>query len=289
MLCIYNFKILLNKSKVINKYNNLIKNNSFIKEKLKKLKYISKLQFYIFELKKLGNKKYKFLSIFIILLISILFSIFMFFISYIFFNIFSTAILISIISFFVPYFFIQQLYKLQKEKIIINFPLYILTLKNYVYSTNNILIAFKKANIPEDLFVYINKFNISIQKGISIVQAFENLKKDINIDIINNFLTLLLNCHINGGNVGQLLNKYAEILTKINLKKEKQRQQNLSNIIIFVILVIINIFLICSFIYSNAKYKQFMTTTLIGKIIININVLSYLFIFLLYKKFNKQY
>jgi len=197
--------------------------------------------------------------------------------------------LISIISFFIPYFLIEKLYKLQKEKIINNFPLYILTLKNYIYSTNNILIAFKKAVIPDYLFVYINKFNISIQKGISVVQAFENLKKDINIDIINDFLTVLLNCHINGGNVTNLLNKYSEQLTKINIRKEKEKQQNLTNIMILGILVIINIFLLLNFIYTNEKYKEIMTTTIIGKSIINFNVLSYLIIFLLHRNINKEF
>lgn len=258
-------------------------------QKINKLKYISKLQLYIYELKKIDKKRYNFLSVFFVLIISIVFSISIFLISKNIFSINSTSIILSIFSFFIPYFIIEKIFENRKRKILYKFPMYILSLKNYIYSTNDILLAFKKANVPSCFELYVNKFNISIEKGMGIVQAVENLKKDINIDIISNFLDSVIICHFNGGNVCKLLNKYIEILTKINFKKSKQVQENLSNLIIFMILVIINIFLIFTFIYSNEEYKKIIITTFIGKTIININILSYVLIFFLYKKINNQY
>lgn len=275
----YNEKIKSDKLKI--KYD-------YLKNKLNKSKYLTKLSYYIYELKKIDEKKYKFLSKYLVVLISIILSIIIFLISYYIFDIYSTAILISLISLAIPPLIIEQLYMSQKQKIIDNFPMYILTLKNYVYSTNDIIQAFRKANIPDYLVIYINKFNVSIEKGISIVQAFDELKKDINIDVISDFLSSLLTCHLNGGNVCMLLNKYAEMLTKINLRNAKRKQENLSSIVIFFVLVAINFFLLFSFVYSNVEYKEIMIKNLIGKTIINCNVLSYLIVFLLYKNIVKK-
>lgn len=270
-------------------YNKKINNDKLkycydiVRSKVNKCNYVDKLNFYILELKKANENKYKYLSKYLINVISIIFSIIIFFISYYIFDIYSTAVLISCISFSIPYLIIQQLYLSNRQKILDNFPMYILTLKNYVYYTNDVILAFKKARIPQCLLAYINKFNISIEKGLSLVQAFDELKKNINIDIISDFLSSVLTCHLNGGNICMLLNKYAEMLTKINIKKAKRKQENLSSIIIFFILVIINIFLLFSFVYGNPTYKEIMTTNLIGKIIINSNILSYFIIFIVYK------
>lgn len=290
---IYNLLLLIlnsyiNKKNILKYTNNKFQKLKINKFKINRFKYISKLNFYIYELKKINEKKYNFISIFSIIFISIIFSVIMYFISKKIFCINSTAFFISIFSFFIPYFLIQKIYENKKQKILYNFPMYLLNLKNYVYSTNDILLAFKKASIPTYIKLYINKFNISIEKGMGVVQAFENLKKDINIEIISNFLNSIVTCHLNGGNVCTLLNKYSEILTKINAKKAKQEQENLSNLIIFIILIIINIFLVFTFVYSNTTYKEIITTTFVGKIIINVNVLSYMLIYLLYKKINKR-
>lgn len=283
----YKKKIKKDKLKVVYQILNSKVNNK-ISNKVKKNRFYIKLGYYVCELKKINEKKYKFLSNFFVILISIIFSIVIFVISKYIFEIFSTSILISIISLVLPYFIIEQLYISEKNKILEKFPLYILTLKNYVYSTNNIVQAFKKAKIPDYLNVYISKFNISIEKGISISQAFEELKRDINIDVINDFLSSLLTCHLNGGNVCVLLNKYAEMLTKTNLQNAKSKQENISSILIFIIMACINIFLLFSFVYSNVEYKEIMTSSFIGKTIINFNILSYLVVFLLYRNVMKR-
>lgn len=281
ILYIFYYKRKNQKYKIALKYG-------FILDKIKKSKYFNKLDYYIYELNKIDAKKYKVYTKTVILIFSSICSIISYILSYYIFDIHSTALLISIISFFIPYFVICHIYILKKQKIVENFPMYILTLKNYVYSTNDIIIAFRRANIPDYLSMYINKFNVSIEKGISVVQAFEELKNDINIGIISDFLSSLLTCHLNGGNVCVLLNKYAEIITKINLKNEKTKQENLSSILVFIILVFVNFFLLFTFVYGNAKYKEIMTTNLIGKTIINFNILSYIIIFMLYRKISKK-
>ena len=84
-----------------------------------------------------------------------------------------------------------------------------------------------------------------------------------------------------------MLSKYSKILNRINEQREKELQENLSSILVLVILIIINIFLIVTFVYSDENYRSILTNTFLGKSILNINILSYLLIFYFIKKLNK--
>ncbi len=272
------FKLL----KINNKKNNIMYN--LLKDKIKKISFISQINYYIIELKNLKISSKNFLNILSILILSFLISILTFYLSYIYFNIISTSLILSIISFFIPINLIKKIYVKQKEKILEVFPMYCIYLKNYTNSTNDIVIAMKKIETDYPLNIFIHKFNLSIEKGIRVYDAFEDLKRKINIKIINNFITLLQYAYINGSNFSKLLDKYANILVKTNIQKEKEKEELLSSKIVIYVLMIINAYIIHSFVFLNEEYRNVIVNSAIGKLIININIISHFMIFLLMKK-----
>lgn len=274
--------IILKLLKNNNKKNNIMYN--LLKDKIKNISFISQINYYIIELKNLKISSKNFLNILFILILSSLISILTFYVSYIYFNIISTSLILSIISFFIPINLIKKIYVKQKEKILEVFPMYCIYLKNYTNSTNDIVLAMKKIETDYPLNIFIHKFNLSIEKGIRVYDAFEDLKKKINIKIINNFVTLLQYAYINGSNFSRLLDKYANILVKTNIQKEKEKEELLSSKIVIYVLMIINAYIIHSFVFLNEEYRNVIVNSAIGKLIININIISYFMIFLLMKK-----
>lgn len=269
-----------------NKKDSIIKINNF-NTKLSNMSFIKKIQFYIDYISKINKSIIFYIKPITIILLSSIISIITFVISFKYLKVFSSAVIISVYSFFIPYLILKYLYNFYRKKINNIFPTYIISLKNYTQISNDIIIAIKKVKVEEPLSLFINKFNICIEKGINVYEAFENLKNDINIKKINEFITATQNCYINGGNFTNLLSKYSKILNRINEQREKELQENLSSILVLVILIIINIFLIVTFVYSDENYRSILTNTFLGKSILNINILSYLLIFYFIKKLNK--
>lgn len=275
------FSIAKNKNKEeILKYND-------ISYKFKNLSFIKKIQFYINSLSKLNNNIFYYIRPSLVILISVILSIVIGFLSYKFLKVSSSALIISIYSFFVPYLILNTLYNNYRKKIIGIFPTYIVSLKNYTQISNDIIIAMKNVNAEYPLSIFIDKFNILIEKGVTVYEAFEKLKIDINIKKISEFINAIENCYINGGDFSNLLDKYSKIINKINIQKEKEMQENFASILVLIILAIINVFLIVKFIYSNTLYRNIVTNNFIGNVILNINIISYLLIFYFIKKLNK--
>jgi Flp pilus assembly protein TadB len=68
------------------------------------------------------------------------------------------------------------------------------------------------------LFRY-EKFNYKIQRGVNVYEAFESLKKDINIKKIDGFITACQICYKNGGNFENILIQFSSTITKENIQK----------------------------------------------------------------------
>lgn len=258
-----------------------------ITNRLNKNKFIQKINYYILEIKNSSNKNLYFLNSIIILTISTFLSIITFIVMYLFTNIFSTSLIFSFFVFIIPYLIIEYIVNNQKNKILSIFPMYAISLKNYTKSTNNIIIAFKKVKIEGILSIYVDKFNLSIEKGISVFESFENLKKQININKISEFITASQYSYINGGDFNKLLDRFSNILLKSNIQKEKEKEESFSSKLVLGLLLIINIYVLFTFILLNDEYKNIMLNTLFGKIIINTNIISYMLIFLFIRKINK--
>ncbi len=255
---------------------------------LNNMSYTKKFKAYIYEFEKSYNKKVKFISLINILIFSFILSVIVFVSVYSFVKIVSTALIIAIFSFFLPYFFVKYLVKIKKQQILNIFPTYAVNLKNYTKIDNDIVIAFRKTKTSKPLSLYIDKFNLSVEKGLNVYEAFNELKNDINIKSINDFLTAAQYSYLNGGNFNQLLDKYSKILVKANIQREKEKQESFSSKFILFLLIIINIYILFIFIFSNEEYRSIMFQTNTGKFIINLNIISYIFIFYFIHKLNEM-
>ena len=291
IVLIYNiFEYIVNNLYNSKKYKNKIfdlKGDTIYK--MRELSFIKKTSYLLDE----ANLSFKFKNINIIstltiLILSIVILIITFIITYNYLHLFSSSLILSIFTFFLPYFIVKYFSYYKNIRILRNFPNYIISLKNYTDINNDIIEAFKRANAEEPLSIYINKFNISVQKGVKIYDAFETLKKSINIKKINQFITLLQFCYIYGGDFGDLLDKFAKIQMKTNLQKEKEKQKIFSAKIVLVTLILLNIYILFGFVLKNGEYYTILVNTFIGNLILNINILSYIFIFYMYIKLNEM-
>lgn len=226
-------------------------------------------------------------SLLIICIISFLLFVFstIFFIKTI--QIYSSSLIISIIISMLPFFIIKILYLQKKQKIMEVFPTYIINLKNYTQTNNDIIVAIKKTIPPSIIEKYIKQFNNMIQNGVSICDAFDIISDKIDIKKIKDFFTSCEYCYIHGGDFNKLLDKYAKILNKINMQKEQEEQNNFSTKIVMVIMIIINLYMIFGFCFSNEEYKSIIVNSFVGRMLVNMNLISYVFIFIFINKLNE--
>lgn len=226
------------------------------------------------------------ISVLSILILSIFIFLVTFIITYKFLHLFFSSLILSLFGLVLPYFIIRYFSYCRKIKILRIFPNYVINLKNYTDVNNDIVDAFRRASVEEPLNSYIDKFNISLQKGVKLYDAFETLKNNINIKRINQFITLLQFCYIYGGNFGELLDKFSKIQMKTNLSREKEKQKIFSSKVVLVVLIILNMYIMFGFILTNNEYYNILVKTFAGNMILNINIVSYIFIFYMYLKLN---
>ena len=166
--------------------------------------------------------------------------------------------------------------------------MYTLSLKNYTDIDNNIIYAFSQSLPNENIKKYIEKFNTSVLSGVNVYSAFETLKEDINIEEVSQFINLLQNCYINGGNFSQVIDKYSKLQTKVNIQKEKQNQELQSSKITLIVLICLSFFMVFGFVLNNEVYKDIILNTVGGKIILTVNMLTYIVMYIMYLKIVKM-
>ena len=176
----------------------------------------------------------------------------------------------------------------EKAEILKVLPMYIINLKNHVSEENNIIKAIQATSVEEPLNKYINEFKQNISRGMNVIEAFDLLRESININIINDLINSCATCYLNGGNFVKLLERYLEIITKENRHKEETREKAYSDILTLFVMIMLNIFTIIFFVFGNKEYAIIIRETLLGKIIINFNAISYIFIGYLISKIYKE-
>lgn len=274
--------------------NYVLENMKFIKIKLKsniettkfsnlidnKIKYLN-----IYN----GRTQNKRLTSITILLISILISVLTYILSIISIKISSTSVILAIISFFLPYISISIIVNNKRYKLKSVLPSYIVNLKNNLEITNNIIKAMRNTKVEAPLEYSINDFNYKVEKGINVYKCFDELKENVNIDIFSSLIDAFKVCYNNGGNFEKVLNKYIDIISKENIEKAKLKENSNSTILTLIIMVIINVLLLFSVVLSNQEYSNIILGTTAGHIIINFEIMSYLFVlYFVYKVYKME-
>ncbi|MCX8075153.1 MAG: hypothetical protein N2749_06165 [Clostridia bacterium] len=268
------------------KFNKL---STITKNKSLNVNLLQRVRMLMIELKNIKTiKDNKNIKLILILIVSIILSITVFSISYYILKIKSTSVILSIFFSIIPYLLTKYLIYLKRNNILRKFPIYIINLKNFTEVNNNIVTAIKNVDADESFKLYIDIFNISVEKGISVYDSFERLKNNINIKKIGEFISVLQFCYIYGGDYNRVLDKYSKILIHTINHKETERQQIFSSKAAILLLTAINIYIFYIFIFNNIDYYNIFTKTSVGVILLNINLISYILIFFILIKINKM-
>ena len=280
---------------IFSNYLSYFLNNINYKRKFKVLiKVISKFNIYtkiqatLQELKNITNMKNRLLSAINILFLSILF----FFVSFIlFFNKFKlilSSCFLAIICFFIPQIILDVIVKISKDKLREEIKIYIVNLQSFSKNTNNIVLAINNTKSSKRLNSYLEEFKTLVNNGYSVIYAFNELEKKINIKEINILFYLLKECYISGGNLNNLLVKFNDYYKEIENIRNKQNEKMLSMFSLLLFVFCINVLLVFGFCMSNVEYKKILIETFIGKLLFDINSFIYLYIFLYIRKVIKK-
>ena len=273
-IVIYTFIFFKNEN--LKKYNiHIKKNNKIVNNKL----YLNLVKYIDFFILKNDLKISKKKAIFLFFLISAIFFFFSFVISMNFFKLFFSSLILSLYTFFVPYIILKFKYYKNRNEIYDEIPNFLVSLKNYTKVNNDIIYALNNVNADKKLKRYIDKFNVSIKNGLSVYTGFENLKKDLNIPKFTELIVTFQSCYISGGDYNFILEKYINLFNKFNIQKEKEEQENITSVLILIVMIVINILIFLFFIKSNEVYYKIIYTTMIGRIILDLNILTYFFVF----------
>lgn len=189
----------------------------------------------------------------------------------------STAIILSFPILLSPIIISKILIKNNKRKVLECLPMYAINLKNYITEDNNIISAIMKASVEPPLDVFISKFKNNVSRGMNVLEALDILEKDVELKEFSELILGIKLCYTNGGKFVSVLEKYIAIITKEATYKEETEEKAFSSIITLIVMVILNAVVVV-FLLKNNEYASVIRTTIVGKMILNINAISYMVI-----------
>lgn len=232
--------------------------------------------------------KFRISSPIILALIMIVFFLISFLVFFSYLKVFSTSLILSLPFLISPILIIKILLNQEKSRIIKALPLYVVNIKNHISDDNNIIGAIQRTTVEQPLKMYIDKFKSNISKGMNVIEAFDILKKDVNINVFTDFINSCQVCYLNGGDFNSVLEHYISMVTKENIHKESAKEKAYADILTLIVMIILNILVVIMFVFTNNEYALIMRETFLGKLILNFNALSYILIAYLISKIYKE-
>lgn len=193
-------------------------------------------------------------------------------------GIMSTALITAIVFFTLPFVLIDMYIKVEKKKVKHQLPGYIINIRNHIENDNNIILALQDTEVQEPLKKHIDKFSLITKRGINIKQGFASLKSDVNIKIFSSFINAVSTCYSNGGNFEEVLNRFSRIITKENFERERLKENSYYSIITLLTMICINIYVMVAFIFGNKEYHNLIKNTMVGNVILNLSIITYVLI-----------
>ena len=217
---------------------------------------------------------------------------FLFILAFLVFNIYlqvvSTSIILSIPFFISPIIIIKVLLNKEKSSIIKSLPMYIVNIKSHIADDNNIICAIQRTIVEEPLKKYVDVFKTNISRGMNVIEAFDLLKEEVNISMFTSFINACQVCYLNGGDFNKVLERYIDMITKENIHKEAIKEKAYSDILTLLIMIGLNILVIIMFIFTNEEYAEIIRETFVGRVILNMNAISYILIAYLISRIYKE-
>lgn len=261
-----------------------------IKTKLTQTKTYNKLSEYIFlsVKRKLFPKKLNNLSPVIMIAIMLFLFAISFILFYSYLKVFSTALILSLPFFISPILVIKVLLNKEKADIIKQLPMYVVNIKNHISDDNNIIGAIQRTTVEEPLRKYVDIFKVNISRGMNVMEAFDLLKKDVNVKLFTSFINSCEVCYLNGGDFNSVLEHYINMITKENVHKESAKEKAYADILTLIIMIALNVLVVVTFVFTNQEYAQIMRETFFGRLVLNFNALSYILIAYLISKIYRE-
>lgn len=238
-----------------------------IKKKMVNNKWYNKLSDYLMLVAKkdLLPKKLKWLNPIAIVFSMLVLFLMSFVLFYNYFKITSTAVILSLPISIFPILIIKILLNKEKSQIIKLLPLYAVNIKNHIDEDNNIIYALQRTIVEEPLKKYMNEFKNNISRGMNVMEAFDILKKDVDVKDFTTFINSCEGCYLNGGSFSKVLEHYIKIITKENVHKEASKEKAYSDILTLIIMVVLNVLVIVTFVFTNKEYAQIIRETVLRK------------------------
>lgn len=252
-----------------------------IKEKILKLNYIKQVQNLLENIENLNNLQFKFLNSFTVFIISVFIAIITFIYVLKKYNLFVFAIFCMQIVITLPLILLEVINLISKNNLKISFSLYVISLQSFAKNSNDVIMALNNTKALKPLDKYINEFLRLVNIGFNINKAFDNLIKKIKSKEIAKFFYLLNLSYLNGGNLYEVINRYNSYYSDLEKIKKIQTEKRNSYLLTMLFLLIMNVFLLFSVVLGNESYKSIMQSSILGKIIIDVNVLVYIIVLFL--------
>lgn len=206
--------------------------------------------------------------------------------AYAFLRVIIASAIIAIPAFLLPL-VILEIKKINRQNYIRSLlPIYAINLKNQVNRENNIILAMRRTKTDTVLMNYIDLFIKNIDKGLNTYDAFEKLKLNVEVREFSELVDALKMCYMHGGEFGKVLDVYSKQLSEKIVKAEQEKEKSLSSVITLIVMILLNIFLLI-YTLKNADYAKIIRTTVIGRVIIDFDVISCIvclnFIYKMYK------
>lgn len=261
-----------------------------LKDKITQTKMYNKLSGYIFlsVKRKLIPKKINKLNPVILILVMLI----LFVISFLLFNSYlkvtTTSLILSIPFFISPILIIKILLNKEKGDVIKQLPMYVVNIKNHIEEDNNIIGAIQRTIVEEPLKKYIEVFKYNISRGMNVIEAFDLLKEEVNINLFTTFVNSCEVCYLNGGDFNKVLEHYINMITKENIHKESAKEKAYADILTLIIMATLNVLVIVMFVFTNKEYASIMRETFFGRLVLNFNAVSYIIIAYLVSRIYKE-
>lgn len=195
---------------------------------------------------------------------------------YMYIKVLSTSIILSVPFLLSPLILSKILIRRSKEKISKQIPFYTINIKNQMKEENDIIQAIKRARVEEPLAKYIEKFKLNVFSGMNVITAFEKLKNDVAVREFSELIDSFEVCYKNGGEFVKILEKFILMKTKERMLKEETEEKAFSSVITLIVMMLLSVFVIVTFVFANNEYASIIRSTVGGRLILNINAISYM-------------
>ena len=263
---------------------------NILKDKIKQTRVYNKFSECIFLSikRKLIPNRLMVITPLVVFLIMVLLGLISFAIFNSYLKIISTAFILSLPFFISPILIIKILLNKERTNIIKILPMYVVNIKNHMAEDNNIISAIQRTNVEEPLKKYIITFKTNISRGMSAIAAFDLLKQEVNVKVFTDFINSCQVCYLNGGDFNRVLEQFIDIITKENIHKESSKEKAYADILTLIIMIVLNILVIVMFVFANKEYANIIRETFFGRLVLNFNAISYIFIAYLISRIYKE-